>query len=327
MQVVLPVAGFGTRMRPHTWSKPKPLLHVAGNTVLGHTLDKLEDIDVDEIIFITGWLGDQIEEYVQANYDFKTRYVVQREMEGQAHAIYLAREHLSGPCLVIFVDTIFDGDLSILRDHPADGVIYVKEIDDPSAFGVIVEENGRVTRYIEKPDTLEHRKATIGVFWFQEAQELVQAIDIMLEQDVRTKGEYYLADAINIMIERGAHFVSAPVTAWEDCGQPETILQTNRYLLDHGHATESVLCNNCVLVPPVSIDPSAHLENAVIGPYVSVAQDARIVSSIVRDSIIEEGASVEDGILDQTLIGRNAVIKGHAHQLNMGDDATMGFQC
>lgn len=324
MQVVLPVAGFGSRMRPHTWSRPKPLLHVAGNTVLGHTLDKLAAIDVEEIIFITGWLGDQIQDYVDSHYAFKTRYVLQEEMQGQAHAIYLAKDYLSGPCLVIFVDTIFEGDLGVLENNPADGVIYVQEVEDPRAFGVVIEEGGRVTRYVEKPDTLDHRKTTVGVFWFKEGQELVSAIDHMLENNIRTKGEFYLADAINVMIERGNHFVTENVTVWQDCGQPDTILATNRFLLEHGHAQVGTQGENCAIVPPVYIAPSAQLRNAVIGPHVSIAEGAQVVSAVVRDSIIEAEARIEDSILESSLIGQRAAVKGQAAQLNIGDDATIG---
>ncbi len=324
MQVVLPVAGFGSRMRPHTWSRPKPLLHVAGNTVLGHTLDKLASIQVEEIIFITGWLGEQIQSYVDSHYHFKTRYVLQEEMKGQAHAIHLAKEYLSGPCLVIFVDTIFEGDLTVLENNPADGVIYVQEVEDPRAFGVVMEEQGRVTRYVEKPETVDHRKTTVGVFWFQDGQKLVSAIDYMLENDIRTKGEYYLADAVNVMIERGNRFVTENVTVWQDCGQPETILATNRHLLANGHASEGTRGENCVIVPPVYIAPSAQLRDSVIGPHVSIAEGAQIVSAIVRDSIIEEKAHIQDSVLEGSLIGRRATVKGQVSQLNIGDDATVG---
>lgn len=324
MQVVLPVAGFGSRMRPHTWSRPKPLLHVAGNTVLGHTLDKLASINVEEVVFITGWLGNQIQAWVDSHYAFKTRYVTQDEMKGQAHAIHLAKEYLSGPCLVIFVDTIFEGNLRVLENNPADGVIYVQEVDDPRDFGIVIEEQGRVLRYVEKPETLEHRKTTVGVFWFNDSQALVSAIDHMLEHNIRTKGEYYLADAVNVMIERGSRFVTESVSAWHDCGQPETILATNRFLLANGHATGAVRGENCVIVPPVYVAPSARLRDSVIGPHVSIAEGAYVVSSVVRDSIVEGGARIENSILERSLIGRRAIVKGQAAQLNIGDDAAVG---
>jgi glucose-1-phosphate thymidylyltransferase len=324
MQVVLPVAGFGSRMRPQTWSKPKPLLHVAGNTVLGHTLDKLADLKVNEVIFITGWLGEQIQDWVKRRYAFSARYVVQEKLEGQAHAIHLAKEYLSGPCLVIFVDTIFEGNLAMLDTVSADGVIYVQEVDDPRDFGVVVEEDGRVVRYVEKPETLDNRKTTVGVFWFRDGQRLVSAIDYMLAKDIRIKGEFYLADAVNVMLSRGAHFISEPVTLWEDCGQPETILKTNRTLLAHGRATAQVQGTNCVIIPPVSVAPSVQLENCIIGPNVSIDENARLVSSIVRNSIIESGAVIENSTLENSLIGRRAHIHGHVDQLNVGDNSTVG---
>jgi len=324
MQVVLPVAGFGSRMRPHTWSKPKPLLHVAGNTVLGHTLDKLADLNVDEVIFITGWLGEQIQDWVRRRYAFKARYVVQEKLEGQAHAIYLAKDYIAGPCLVIFVDTIFEANLGMLETIDVDGVIYVQEVDDPRDFGVVVEENGRVVRYVEKPETLDNRKTTVGVFWFRDGQQLISAIEELLANNIRTKGEFYLADAINVMLNRGAHFISEPVTLWEDCGQPETILKTNRTLLSRGRASAHVEGTNCVVIPPVYVAPSAQLENVIIGPYVSVDENVRIVSSIIRDSIIESGAVIEASNLESSLIGRRAVIRGHIAQLNVGDNSMVG---
>jgi len=324
MQVVLPVAGFGSRMRPHTWSKPKPLLHVAGNTVLGHTLDKLADLNVDEVIFITGWLGEQIQDWVRRRYAFKARYVVQEKLEGQAHAIYLAKYYIAGPCLVIFVDTIFEANLGMLETIDVDGVIYVQEVDDPRDFGVVVEENGRVVRYVEKPETLDNRKTTVGVFWFRDGQQLISAIEELLANNIRTKGEFYLADAINVMLNRGAHFISEPVTLWEDCGQPETILKTNRTLLSRGRASAHVEGTNCVVIPPVYVAPSAQLENVIIGPYVSVDENVRIVSSIIRDSIIESGAVIEASNLESSLIGRRAVIRGHIAQLNVGDNSMVG---
>jgi len=311
-------------MRPHTWSKPKPLLHVAGNTVLGHTLDKLADLNVDEVIFITGWLGEQIQDWVRRRYAFKARYVVQEKLEGQAHAIYLAKDYIAGPCLVIFVDTIFEANLAMLETIDVDGVIYVQEVDDPRDFGVVVEENGRVVRYVEKPETLDNRKTTVGVFWFRDGQQLISAIEELLANNIRTKGEFYLADAINVMLNRGAHFISEPVTLWEDCGQPETILKTNRTLLSRGRASAHVEGTNCVVIPPVYVAPSAQLENVIIGPYVSVDENVRIVSSIIRDSIIESGAVIEASNLESSLIGRRAVIRGHIAQLNVGDNSMVG---
>lgn len=319
MKAIIPLAGLGKRMRPHTWSKPKPLLNVAGKPVLGHVLDRIGLLDIEEVIFIIGWLGDQIKEYVGANYDFRAHYVIQEELKGQAHAIYLAREHLSGPCVIVFVDTLFEADLSVIEERSADAIIFVQEVEDPRRFGVVVEEGGRIVRLIEKPDGYEHRKAIIGMYYVNDAADLLDAIEHLLQQEIQTKGEFYIADAFQIMIDRGAQIISAPVSVWEDCGQPETVLHTNRYLLEQGH-TQEIDVQNGVLVPPVFIAKTAHIEDAIVGPYVTVCDHVCIRSAIVRDSIIEAGSTVENITLERTLVGRNARIRGSFKRLNVGDD-------
>jgi glucose-1-phosphate thymidylyltransferase len=323
MKVIIPLAGFGTRLRPLTWSRPKPLINVAGKPVLGHILDIFASMDgIEDVVFIVGWLGEQIEEYVRANYRFRSHYVVQEELKGQAHAIHLAREHLTGPCIILFVDTLFEADLSGLGAIDADVVPFVKEVDDPRRFGVVVEEAGRVVRIIEKPEGFEHRKAVVGLYYVREGRELDSAIEYLLAHDIQTKGEYYLADAFQVMIDRGARFVSRPVSVWEDCGTPETVLHTNRYLLEHGHARE-VEATNAVLVPPVHIADGAVIEHAVVGPYATVAAGAVVRNAIVRDAIIDEGARVEDMLIEQSLVGRNTTLRGSFRRLNVGDDAVI----
>jgi glucose-1-phosphate thymidylyltransferase len=319
MKVILPLAGLGTRMRPHTWSKPKPLLSMAGKPVLGHILDKLAPLNVQEVVFIVGWLGDQIEKYVGAHYDYKARYVEQKELKGQAHAIYLAHESLSGPCLIIFVDTLFEADLTTLEASDADVVMFVQEVEDPRRFGVAVQEEGRVVRLIEKPDSMEHRDAVVGIYYIREGAELVSAIEHLMEHDMQTKGEFYLADAIQVMIDRGAHAIAQQVDVWEDCGQPDAVLKTHRYLLDTGH-TQEIEVRNAVIIPPVHIAHTARIEGSVVGPYVSVGENVVIRDAVVRDSIIEKGCHVEGMVLEGSLVGRNATIKSPARMLNVGDD-------
>jgi glucose-1-phosphate thymidylyltransferase len=192
-------------------------------------------------------------------------------------------------------------------------------VEDPRRFGVVVEEGDRIVQLIEKPEGFEHRKVMIGVYYVQEGAELLSAIEHLLEHDMQTKGEYYLADAFQVMIDRGARIVSEPVSVWEDCGKPETVLQTNRYLLDHGHAQE-VETSNSVLVPPVHIAPSAEIEGAVIGPYVTVGEDVHITNAVLRDAIVEAGSRIDSVVLESSLIGRRASILGPVRQLNVGDD-------
>ncbi|MBN1137499.1 MAG: NTP transferase domain-containing protein [Anaerolineae bacterium] len=330
MQVIIPLAGFGKRMRPHTWSKPKPLLNVAGKPVLGHILDKLASLDVPvgELTFIVGWLGDQIQEYYQASdYPYPARYVEQKELLGQAHALWLARDNLSGPVLIIFVDTIFDADLHRLAESGLDGVLYVKEVVDPRRFGVaVLGPDGHVTRLVEKPDTFDNRLAVVGAYYLRDSAWLIRAIDDLMARNIQTKGEYYLADALNLMIGQGARFGVRQVTVWEDCGTPTDVLQTNRYLLEHGQANGGQATPlNSVIVPPVYIAPTARVEHSIIGPYVTIAERATVLHSIIRDSIIDEDASIDDTMLDRSLIGKEASVRGRYRVLNVGDSSQVDF--
>jgi glucose-1-phosphate thymidylyltransferase len=330
MQVIIPLAGFGKRMRPHTWSKPKPLVNVAGKPVLGHILDKLADLDVqvDELIFIVGWLGEQIEEYYRAShYPYPARYVEQRELLGQAHAIWLAREYLAGPVLTIFVDTIFEADLSGLETSGLDGVLYVKEVEDPRRFGVaVVGDHGLVTSLVEKPDTFENRLAVVGVYYVRDSAWLLHAIEELMQRNVQTKGEFYLADAYTVMIDQGARFAVRPVSVWEDCGTPKDVLQTNRYLLEHGQGNgQHAAATGSVIIPPVYIAPSAQVEHSIIGPYVTIAENSVVRHSIIRDSIIDEEAYIVDTMLDRSLIGKDAVVRGRYRVLNVGDSSQVDF--
>lgn len=330
MKVIIPLAGFGKRMRPHTWSKPKPLLNVAGKPVLGYILDKLADLDVavDELIFIVGWLGEQIEEYYKTSgYPYPARYVEQKELLGQAHAIWLAREHLAGPMLTIFVDTIFEADLTGLEASGLDGILYVKEVEDPRRFGVaVVGDDGLVTGLVEKPDTFDNRLAVVGVYYVRDSAWLIQAIEELMARNLQTKGEFYLADAYTLMIEQGARFAVRQVSVWEDCGTPRDVLQTNRYLLAHGRDNgEKAIANGSVIIPPVYIAPSAQVEYSIVGPYVTIAEHSVVKHSIIRDSIIDEGACIDDTMLDRSLIGKDAVVRGRYRVLNVGDSSQLDF--
>jgi glucose-1-phosphate thymidylyltransferase len=318
MRIIIPLAGFGTRLRPHTYTNPKPLISVAGKAVLGHILDKLEGLDIEEIIFIIGYLGDQIREYVSDNYSFPSRYITQEELKGQAHAILLAKEHVSGPVLILFVDTIFETDLSVLAHATEDGIIYVKEVQDPRRFGVAITENGVITRLVEKPTTPVSNLAVIGLYYIKDSQLLMDCLDELIRRDIKTKGEYFLADALQLMIDHGSKFEARTVDVWEDCGKPETVLHTNRYLLEHGGAQE-IATENSVLIPPVYIERTAVIKDSVIGPHVSVAGEATIVRSIIQDSIINERARIEDANLRGSLIGTDAYVRGDSQRLNVGD--------
>lgn len=330
MKVIIPLAGFGTRLRPHTYTKPKPLINVAGKPVLGHLLDKIAGLDIEEYIFVVGYLGEQVEEYVNTNYKLNARFVEQKELLGQAHAIWLAREFLDdGPVFVLFVDTLFEADLSNLERPDTDAVIFVKEVEDPSSFGVVtLDQHGYITSIIEKPSTKDNRLAVIGLYFFKHGDALIKAIQELMDRKIMTNGEYYLADAMHLMVEAGCKFRIEPVSVWLDCGKPETVLETNRYLLEHGSDNSEQFKDrrDVIIVPPVNIDPSAEISNSVIGPHVTVAAKCKITNSIVRDSIIDTEATCNETLLGQSLIGRNAHVEGRFRSVNVGDSSAIGFE-
>lgn len=317
MNVILPVAGLGTRLRPHTWSRPKPLVSLAGKAVLDHVLDRLEPLDLDRVVFVTGYLGDQIEKYVREHYSFDVVFVEQDHPKGQSHAIIQARGKISGPTIVLFPDMVFEADMTGLVDSGVDGAIFVKEVPDPSRFGVVIVEDGRITRLVEKPDTPVSNLAVMGVYYFKQIEDLFNAIDTQLEQDIQTKNEYFIADAIQLMVNEGARFIAPTATVWEDCGTSDALLDTNRYLLQQLDGRPE--SNGAVFIPPVYVDPTASVLNSIIGPYASVGANAVIEGAIIRDSIVDEGASVHSAVLERSLVGRNAVLTGNAMRVNIGD--------
>lgn len=332
IKVVIPMAGLGTRLRPHTWSKPKQLVTVAGKTVLDHVLDMLStlpDSQEVELINIVGYLGDQIEDHVSKYYpNIKSHFVIQEDPRGQSHAIYLAREHLTGPMMVVFADTLIETDLSNLTNEEQDAVAWVKPVPDPRRFGVaVLDKDEQVTKLIEKPQEIDNNLAVVGFYYFRSAEDLLSAIETQMERDVQLKGEYFLADAINIMLEQGLRMRPEKIDVWLDAGTPEALLETNRYLLDNGHSNsqELVDLSSVVINPPVFVHPTAELENCVIGPFASIGAGARVSRSIVRDSILEDEAQVRGVSLENSLIGRRAQIQQRAGSVNAGDNTVVSL--
>ena len=323
MQIVLPVAGFGSRLRPQTWSKPKPLVTVAGKALIDHVLDRLLVLDPERVVFITGYLGEQIEEHVRANYAFDSVFVEQAEMLGQTHAILQAKDALSGPILVLFPDMIFEADLSATQTTDADGILWVKTVPDPSRFGVVIKEGERVTRLVEKPDEPVSDLAVMGIYYFRDAQHLISTIERQIEADLMTKGEYFLADAIQLMIDDGATFMTSEATVWEDAGTTESVLDTNRYLLDRAEATAAHA--GALILQPSLIDPSADIQGSVIGPYASIGPHAKVSASIVRDSIIDAGATLEGVNITRSMVGREAIVQGKPMSVNVGDTSIVNL--
>ena len=322
MQVIIPLAGKGTRMRPHTHTKAKPLFSIAGKPVLAHILDDLKKFDfISEIIFVTGYLGHQIEEFVSKRYDFKTRYVEQKELKGQAHAIKLVEEFIKEDVLIWFVDTISDADISLLKKVDADGVIYVKDVDNPLRFGQIKSDsNGIITEIKEKADPPISNNVNIGLYYVKDHKMMFKCIDEIIEKDMQTKGEYYLMDAFQVMIDKGSTFKALEVDVWEDCGTKKETLKTNRYFLKKSGGNNPK-AKDSLIIDPVFIHKDAKVENSIIGPYVSVDSGTVIKNSIVKDSIIGSDALVENALLKNSLIGEGAIFKSHFDDLNIGDSS------
>jgi len=331
MKIVIPMAGYGTRLRPHTWSKPKPLVTVAGKPVLGHVLDTFTALpSIDEVVFVVGYLGTQVQEFVGKAYPgLKARYVEQAEMLGQSHAVWLAREGLRGPMLLVFVDTLIEADLSGFANEKADALAWVKAVPDPRRFGVAeVGADGMVRRLVEKPKDLTNNLAVVGFYYLREAEKLIAAIAAQMEQEQTLHGEYFIADALNILLQQGLKMRVRPVEVWHDCGKPEALLETNRYLLEHGRDNSVVAARRpgVVVVPPVYVDPTATIAEAVIGPHVSIGAECEVRRSIVQNSIIDGGSQIIDTALSASLIGRDARVVGRYRSLNVGDSSEIGFE-
>ncbi len=330
LKVVIPMAGLGTRLRPHTWSKPKQLVSVAGKAVLDHVLDTLSSIPDSmeiELINIVGYLGDQIESYIKSHYpNLKSYFVLQENPRGQSHAVQLAREYLHGPMLIVFADTLIETDLTFLPHEPAEAIAWVKPVPDPRRFGVaVVNEDDRVTRLIEKPSDMSNNLAVVGFYYFKEATDLLDAIDEQMRRGMQLKGEFFLADAVNIMLERGVNMRIQKVETWLDAGTPEAILETNRYLLEHGLDNHPAgLKDDCVVInSPVFIHPTAKVSGSIIGPYVSLGAGCVVEKSIISDSILEDEAEAYGVILEDSLVGRRAVLKRRAGTINAGDNTVV----
>jgi len=328
LKIAIPMAGLGTRMRPHTWNKPKPLISMAGMTVLDYALEQFrtvpESIEV-EYIFIIGPQGGQVKEYMEQRHpDKKVSYIVQAEMRGQSDALYQARQHLTGPMLMAFSDTLIDAEFSFLGDETADGVAWVKQVEDPRRFGVAeVSAAGRVTRLIEKPQDMANNLAVVGFYYFRSGEAVIKAIEEQMRRDITLKNEYFLADAINIMLEQGMTMLTKKVNVWLDAGTPDSVLETNRYLLEHGRDNSKKMAQrqDIAIIRPVYIHETAIVESSVIGPNVSIGPDCHIRQAIVSNAIVEEGTHVEEMILENSLIGRNVHLQGQPIRLNLGDES------
>jgi glucose-1-phosphate thymidylyltransferase len=329
MNIILPVAGKGTRLRPHTHSKSKCLIRVAGKTVLEHILDSLHDIPGEKkYIFVTDRdNGDSVRYFMETKFpSLSCTFAEQTERLGPAHAVWLAADSVnrSEDLLIVFNDTICFTELSDIGSLCSgyDGLIFSKEVENPERFGVSIIKDGIIADMIEKPDVPVSNLAQVGLYYMKDGRRFLEYVERIIREGKTVKGEFYLPEVFKTMIREGHRFGAPLVREWLDCGVPETLLETNRILLGRMPVSSKINKSN-IIVPPVFIDEDADVMNSVIGPNVSIGSNCEIRNSIIRNTIVNSNSLISDAILTDSLIGESVVLKGKAKQLNVGDNSQL----
>ena len=325
MKVIIPLAGKGTRLRPHTHITPKPMLKIAGKPVIDYVMEDLQKLgDVEQVIYITGHLKEKVEEYARAKYPFDAVFIEQKVQDGTAGAVALARDYVDQPVFIIFVDTIFDADLSVVKRTDADGIIWVKTVEDYQRFGVVVTDaDGNMTKIVEKPTTPVSKRANIGLYYIKNWKLLYEGIDATLAQP-KNKGEYYLTDAFQYMIDHGARIKVIDVEGWYDAGEQGTLLETNATMLERGRARKPANIPAGVrVVEPVYVEDGVTLSASTIGPNVSIGAGSRVEGSTLRDTIVGSGAVIINATLAKSMIGDSAVVDGVHGSVNISDHSVV----
>jgi glucose-1-phosphate thymidylyltransferase len=332
MKIVVPMAGRGSRLRPHTLTIPKPLVPVGGKPIVHRLVQDIAKTcteKIDEIAFVIGDFGKDVENElikVAEELGAKGKIYYQDKALGTAHAVLCAADSLKGPVVVAFADTLFKADFTM--DEDADGVLWVKQIEDPSAFGVVqLDEEGFITDFVEKPSTFVSDLAMIGIYYFKEAEKLKTELQYLIDNGIIKGGEYQLPDALRNLTEKGAKFKPGKVSEWLDCGNKKVTVHTNQRVLEFDKDKDLVspdLSNkNSVVIPPCYIGEHVVLENAVIGPHVSLGRGTTVKNSVVTNSIVQKNAMITNSILQDSMIGNNAKILSHGKVISIGDYTTI----
>ena len=329
MKAIIPVAGIGSKLRPHTHTQPKALVPVAGKPILSHIVDKLVSTGVNDFVFIIGYLGDKIEEYIKSNYkDLKTQFVLQDPREGTGQAVWLSKPHVieNEEVIIALGDTIFDVDLKDVIES-GESLLGVKKVLDPRNFGVAeLDEHGIIRHVVEKPPIPKSNLALVGIYKIKETKQLFDALDYLISKNLRTQGEFHLTDAIMLMISDGVLFKTFAVENWYDCGVKDNLLETNAMLLKKNcKAVESDKYVNTIIIPPVSIADNCQISNSIIGPNVSIGENTIINYSILKDAIIGSYSELKNAVLHHSVIGSDASLQGQSQSLNLGDSTEIDF--
>ena len=325
MKVIIPLAGKGTRLRPHTHLVPKPMLKVAGRPVMSYVMDDVMKLGgVEQVVYITGHLKEKVEAYARATYPVPSVFVEQAVQDGTAGAVNLALPYIDGPVMIIFVDTIFDTDLSVINTSDADGIIWVKEVEDYQRFGVVVsDDHGHMTKIVEKPSTPISKRANIGLYYIRNWTLLAEGIAHVLTQPTN-KGEYYLTDAFQYMIEHGAKIQVVDVEGWYDAGKLDTLLETNQAMLEtRGLQRIPAGFSGATIIPPVYIEDGATASDATIGPNVSIGAGSKIIGSTVRDTVMGNDCVITNSTLHDSMLGNGVLLTGAKGSMTLGDSAEL----
>ncbi len=328
MKAIIPVAGAGTKLRPHSYTQPKALIPLAGKTVLSIIIDQLREAGISEFIFIVGYLGEKIQDYVKQHYpDIQAHYVHQADRQGIGHAIRLTRSIVNhDEVFVVLGDTICEYDIQEVMKSPT-SMLGVRKVDDPRDFGVAeINEEGFVTHVVEKPQIPKSNMALVGIYKILESEQMFQCLENNIRQGLRSHGEYSLTDALDCMITEGSKFKSFRVENWFDCGRKDTLLESNALLLKKFAPlvqTEDQSFNNTVFIPPVSIGKGCTILNSIIGPNVAIGENTNIDYSIVRNSIVGSYSTLFDIVLTDSLIGSDTNLRGESRSLNIGDNTSI----
>ncbi|CAG0994954.1 glucose-1-phosphate thymidylyltransferase [Methanosarcinales archaeon] len=334
IKVIIPAAGAGKRLFPHTYTKPKPMVYIAGKPIIGHILDRMKDVKPEEIIIIVGYKKEQIISYVDTNYSnqFNICYIDQDEQLGLGHSIYVAKEEIGDSDIMIALgDMIFkSGYIEFYNYHMKNGntsgSIGVREVEDPTKYGIVELEGHYIKCMEEKPAHPKSNLGIAGVYFIKETKILISIIEEMIKKDTRTRGEYQLTDALQEMVNRGYRLKTFPVSSWYDCGHPESLLETNRVLLDEKENIDHIhQIKDSVVIQPVAIGDNVTIINSVVGPHASIASDSYIENSIISDSVIGSRSHISKINLQRSIVGDDASVHGKHNSLNIGDSSSIEF--
>jgi glucose-1-phosphate thymidylyltransferase len=333
MKIIVPMAGIGSRLRPHTLTVPKPLTVIAGKPIVQRLVEDIASVideKIEEIAFVIGttakgFPGDTKEKLLKIADELgaKGSVYIQHEALGTAHAIYSAKESLGGPCVVAYADTLFKADFTL--DANADGAIWVSKVDDPSAFGVVKLEDGFITDFVEKPKDFVSDLAIIGIYYFKDGDKLLEEIQYLIDNDLKENDEYQLTNVLESLKQQGAKFVPGTVSAWMDCGKKDPTVDTNKQTLEFEHkagnnlVSEDVVLENSEIIQPCYIGKNVVLKNSTVGPYVSIGENSEVLDSTITNSLIQNTVHISNAHLDNAMIGSHAKYNGKFTSVSIGD--------